>query len=96
MSHLPRGAHQALKALAAWLAGLQGPLPGGGGLSTDPPGVALPGQPLGLITQQHAHVHGQHVGYAGGQQLMQGAKGNHLVSQLEKAAAVPLADAAHL
>lgn len=94
--HLPGRAHQAFEALAAGLAGLNGSLLGWGGVTAGQAGVALAGQPLGLIAQQHADVDGQHVSHAGGQQVVQGGEGNHLIPQLEQAAAVPLAYAAHL
>lgn len=94
--YLPWGAHQAFKALAAGLAGFHGGLLGWGGVTAGQPGVALPGQPLGFIAQQHTHIDREHVSYAGGQQVVQCVEGNHLIPQLEQAAAIPLAYAAHL
>lgn len=60
------------------------------------PGVALPGQLLGLIAQQHTDIDGQHVSHTGGQQLVQAQEDDHVISQLEQVATVPLADATHL
>ena len=60
------------------------------------PGVALPGQLLGLIAKQHTDIDGQHVSHAGGQQLVQAHEDDHVISQFEQVATVPLADATHL
>lgn len=60
------------------------------------PGVALPGQFLGFITQQHADIDRQHVCYARRQQLVQGEEDDQVITQLEQVATVTLANAAHL